>query len=176
MLAIKEMVTAGFGGPVSQHGFGVAGCAGEDGPHVCDEWVDAMRRAPAGRAVLLSRGGEGPVSAPLYQLKAEFFKTLGHPVRIRVLELLSVREHAVSEMLPEVGVEPAHLSQQLAVLRRANLVVTRKEGSTVYYSLTSPHVAQLLRVARTILSGVLTGQAELLADLQAAQGQAEPPS
>ncbi|WP_327318753.1 ArsR/SmtB family transcription factor [Streptomyces sp. NBC_01235] len=116
------------------------------------------------------------MSAPLYQLKAEFFKTLGHPVRIRVLELLSVREHAVSEMLPEVGVEPAHLSQQLAVLRRANLVVTRKEGSTVYYSLTSPHVAQLLRVARTILSGVLTGQAELLADLQAAQGQAEPPS
>ncbi|GAA0415862.1 metalloregulator ArsR/SmtB family transcription factor [Streptomyces luteireticuli] len=107
------------------------------------------------------------VSAPLYQLKAEFFKTLGHPVRIRVLELLSEREHAVTQMLPEVGVEPAHLSQQLAVLRRAGLVTTRKEGSTVHYSLTSPHVAELLRVARTILSGVLAGQAELLADLRA---------
>lgn len=68
------------------------------------------------------------MSTPLYQLKAEFFKTLGHPARIRVLELLSEREHAVSEMLPEVGIEPAHLSQQLAVLRRANLVVSRKEG------------------------------------------------
>ncbi|MFR9797568.1 ArsR/SmtB family transcription factor [Streptomyces sp. MS06] len=116
------------------------------------------------------------MSTPLYQLKAEFFKTLGHPARIRVLELLSEREHAVAEMLPEVGIEPAHLSQQLAVLRRANLVVTRKEGSTVYYSLTSPHVVELLRVARTILSGVLSGQAELLADLQTAQREAKPPT
>jgi DNA-binding transcriptional ArsR family regulator len=106
------------------------------------------------------------VSRPLYQAKAEFFKTLGHPARIRVLELLSEREHAVAEMLPEVGIEAANLSQQLAVLRRAGLVVTRKEGSTVYYSLTSPHVAELLAVARQILTGVLTGQIELLDDLR----------
>ena len=108
------------------------------------------------------------MSRPLYQLKAEFFKTLGHPARIRVLELLSEREHSVAEMLPAVGLEASHLSQQLAVLRRANLVVSRKEGSTVYYALTSPHVAELLAVARQILTGVLTGQAELLADLRAA--------
>ena len=106
------------------------------------------------------------MSRPLYQAKAEFFKTLGHPARIRVLELLSEREHAVAEMLPEVGIEAANLSQQLAVLRRAGLVVTRKEGSTVYYSLTSPHVAELLAVARQILTGVLTGQIELLDDLR----------
>lgn len=112
--------------------------------------------------------GGGWVSRPLYQLKAEFFKTLGHPARIRVLELLSEREHAVSEMLPEVGVEAASLSQQLAVLRRAGLVATRKEGSTVFYSLTSPQVAELLKVARTILTTVLTGQVELLADLREA--------
>ncbi|HEY3258674.1 MAG TPA: metalloregulator ArsR/SmtB family transcription factor [Pseudonocardiaceae bacterium] len=105
------------------------------------------------------------MSRPLYQLKADFFKTLGHPARIRVLELLSVREHAVAELLPEVGIEAAHLSQQLAVLRRAGLVLTRKEGSTVYYSLTSPHIAELLAVARAILTGVLSGQVELLADL-----------
>ena len=92
---------------------------------------------------------------PLYQLKAEFFKTLGHPARIRVLELLGQREHAVSELLPEIGVEPANLSQQLAVLRRAGLVETRKEGSAVYYSLTSPEIAELLRVARVILTEVL---------------------
>jgi ArsR family transcriptional regulator len=66
--------------------------------------------------------GLGGVSTPLYQLKAEFFKTLGHPARIRELELLSEREHAVSEMLPEVEIEPAHLSQQLAVLQRAAAV------------------------------------------------------
>jgi DNA-binding transcriptional ArsR family regulator len=176
MLAITEVAIAGSGGPLPQRGFGVSGAAGEDGPHVLDEWVDALRRGPAASAVLLHGGGDGTMSTPLYQLKAEFFKTLGHPARIRVLELLSEREHAVAEMLPEVGIEAAHLSQQLAVLRRANLVVTRKEGSTVYYSLTSPHVAELLRVARTILSGVLAGQAELLADLQAAQGEGKPPS
>jgi ArsR family transcriptional regulator len=116
------------------------------------------------------------VSTPLYQLKAEFFKTLGHPARIRVLELLSRREHAVAEMLPEVGVEPAHLSQQLAVLRRANLVTSRREGSTVYYALANPELADLLTVARSILSGVLAGQAELLADLRAAQSNTKPPS
>jgi ArsR family transcriptional regulator len=111
------------------------------------------------------------VSRPLYQLKAEFFKTLGHPARIRVLELLSEREHAVAEMLPEVGIEPANLSQQLAVLRRAGLVTTRKEGSTVFYALTSPHVAELLAVSRKILTGVLSGQMELLADLKTPAGR-----
>jgi DNA-binding transcriptional ArsR family regulator len=110
------------------------------------------------------------VSTPLYQLKAEFFKTLGHPARIRVLELLSEREHTVAEMLPEVGIEPAHLSQQLSVLRRAGLVTSRKEGSSVRYSLTNPHVAELLAVARLILTGVLSGQAELLDDLRASAG------
>lgn len=130
----------------------------------------AVRQRPGGP---YGRGAD-VVSAPLYQLKAEFFKTLGHPVRIRVLELLSEREHAVSEMLAEVGIEAAHLSQQLAVLRRANLVATRREGSAVHYSLANPQVAELLQVARTILSGVLAGQAELLADLKAAEPGAVP--
>ena len=110
--------------------------------------------------------GAAAVSRPLYQLKAEFFKTLGHPVRIRVLELLSVREHAVSELLSEIEIEPANLSQQLAVLRRAGLVATRKEGSAVHYSVTSPQVAELLAVARAILTGVLSEQIELFEDLR----------
>ncbi|NEW39946.1 helix-turn-helix transcriptional regulator [Nocardia cyriacigeorgica] len=104
------------------------------------------------------------LSRPLYQMKADFFKTLGHPVRIRVLELLSEREHAVSEMLPEVGVEPANLSQQLSILRRAGLVTARREGLSVTYALTSPRVAELLATARAILTGVVAGQAELLED------------
>lgn len=107
------------------------------------------------------------MSTPLYQAKAEFFKALAHPARIRVLELLSEREHPVSAMLPQVGIEPAHLSQQLSVLRRLNLVVSRKEGSTVYYSLVSPQVAELLAVARRILTEVLSVQVELLDDLRA---------
>ena len=107
------------------------------------------------------------MTRPLYQVKADFFKTLGHPVRIRVLELLGQREHAVSEMLPEVGVEAANLSQQLAFLRRAGLVATRKEGSAVYYSLTSPRVSDLLAVARGILTEVLTEQLGVINDLRA---------
>ncbi len=105
------------------------------------------------------------LSRPLYQMKAEFFKTLGHPIRIRVLELLSEREQAVSEMLAEIGIEPANLSQQLAILRRAGLVVARREGLSVTYELTSPQVAELLVVARAILTGVVAGQAEALEEL-----------
>lgn len=101
-------------------------------------------------------------SRPLYQMKADFFKTLGHPVRIRVLELLSERERAVSEMLTEIDVEAANLSQQLSILRRAGLVTSRREGLSVTYELTSPEVAALLASARAILTGVAAGQVEVL--------------
>jgi DNA-binding transcriptional ArsR family regulator len=97
-------------------------------------------------------------------MKAEFFKTLGHPARIRVLELLSQREHTVAEMLPEVGIEPANLSQQLSILRRAGLVTAHRDGLTVSYALTTPQVADLLTVARAILTGVVATQAEVLDD------------
>ncbi len=107
------------------------------------------------------------MTTPLHQLKAEFFKTLGHPARIRVLELLSEREMAVSELLPEVRLEASNLSQQLAVLRRAGLVTARRDSSQVYYSLTSPQVAELLAVARGILTSVLSDQVELLDGLRA---------
>jgi ArsR family transcriptional regulator len=109
------------------------------------------------------------VRTPLYRLKTGLFKTIGHPVRIRVLELLSLREHAVAEILSEAGFEAAHLSQQLALLRRAHLVATRKEGAAVCYRLTTPEVADPLTVAPSILSRVLAGQAELLKDLHAAR-------
>src|SRR6478609_4041115 len=79
--------------------------------------------------------------------------------------IVSERDHAVSEMLPEVGIEPANLSQQLSILRRAGLVTARREGLSVTYALTSPKVADLLAIARGILTGVVAGQAELLEDL-----------
>ncbi len=102
------------------------------------------------------------LSRPLYQMKADFFKTLGHPIRIRVLELLSERERPVSEMLAEIGVEAANLSQQLSILRRAGLVTARREGLSVTYELTSPDITALLAAARAILTGVVAGQAEVL--------------
>jgi|SRR5665811_843295 len=115
------------------------------------------------------------MTTPLHQLKAEFFKTLAHPARIRVLELLSEREHSVGEMLPLLGIEASHLSQQLAVLRRAGLVVTRREGSTVFYSLTSPQLGDLLAVAQVSLTTVLSDQLQLLEDLRADARGADSP-
>jgi len=115
------------------------------------------------------------VSEPLYQLKAEFFKTLGHPTRIRVLELLSEREHGVAELVAAVGIEASNLSQHLAMLRRANLVAARKDGSAVFYALTNPQVAGLLALAREIVAGVLSGRADLLDDLRSSAPERASP-
>jgi len=106
------------------------------------------------------------MTAPLYRLKAEFFKTLGHPARIRVLELLSGGEQSVTALQHDIGIESSHLSQQLAVLRRAGLVRTRKQGTQVFYALAAPEVADLLALARHVLTDVLTGQVAVLEDLR----------
>lgn len=106
------------------------------------------------------------MSEPIQQLKAEFFKALGHPARIRILELLSNGERSVSELVPEVGLESSHLSQQLGVLRRANLVVTRKSGNLVYYRLADRRLAKLLDLAKQILLAYLTETRDLLADVE----------
>ncbi len=102
---------------------------------------------------------------PLYQAKAELFRTLGHPARIRILELLSERDHAVHELLERIAIEPSNLSQQLAVLRRASMVVSHRNNGEVIYSVSVPEVRDLLLAARTILSGILASQGELKAEL-----------
>ncbi|WP_109560534.1 ArsR/SmtB family transcription factor [Mycolicibacter senuensis] len=103
----------------------------------------------------------------LHQVKADFFKTLGHPARIRVLELLAERDRTVGELLPEIGLEASNLSQQLGVLRRAGVVTATKEGNTVVYSIASPVITELLTVARKALTGLLSDQVAILDDLRA---------
>ncbi|MEV7417546.1 metalloregulator ArsR/SmtB family transcription factor [Streptomyces sp. NPDC089919] len=109
------------------------------------------------------------MQVPLYQAKAEFFRMLGHPVRIRVLELLQDGPMPVRDLLARIDVEPSNLSQQLAVLRRSGIVVSTREGSTVTYALAGGDVADLLRAARRILTEMLAGRNELLAELQQPQ-------
>jgi DNA-binding transcriptional ArsR family regulator len=104
------------------------------------------------------------VTQPIQQVKAEFFKALAHPARIRVLELLVDGELSVGELVDEVGLESSHLSQQLGVLRRANLVQTRKEGSTVFYSLADKRLAKVLQLSREILLAYLTNTAGLFSE------------
>lgn len=110
------------------------------------------------------------MATPLYQRKAEFFKLLGHPVRIRVLELLQERPRSVANLLAEIDIEASNLSQQLGVLRRAGLVSSGREGSAVVYSLATSDISDLLRAARRILTEMLAGQEILLAELREREG------
>ena len=107
------------------------------------------------------------VNRPLNEIKAELFKALAHPARVRALEVLTEGERSVSELQPLVGIESSHLSQQLGVLRRAGLVSTRKEGSTVIYALRDPLVGDLLAVAKRLLLRSLTTTRDLLDELTA---------
>jgi len=89
---------------------------------------------------------------PLHEIKADLFKALAHPLRIRILELLSTHpERAVSELLAETGLEASHLSQHLAVLRRHGVVASQRRGSAVFYRLASGQIDTLLEAARAFL-------------------------
>ncbi|MFD4017311.1 metalloregulator ArsR/SmtB family transcription factor [Streptomyces sp. SH5] len=103
---------------------------------------------------------------PLYQAKAEFFRMLGHPVRIRVLELLQAGPLPVRDLLAAIEVEPSALSQQLAVLRRSGIVTATREGSTVVYEPAGGDVTELMRAARRILTEMLSDRDGLLAELR----------
>ncbi|MEV0220661.1 metalloregulator ArsR/SmtB family transcription factor [Streptomyces sp. NPDC050704] len=106
------------------------------------------------------------MSVPLYEAKAEFFRMLGHPVRIRVLELLQDGPMPVRDLLAAIEVEPSSLSQQLALLRRSGIVTSTRDRSTVVYELAGGDVADLMRAARRILTEMLAGRDQLLAELQ----------
>ena len=102
---------------------------------------------------------------PLYEVKANLFKGLAHPFRIRILELLSgAAEVSVAQLQSETGLEASHLSQHLAVLRRHRLVDSERRASHVYYRLSDPAVAELLAVTRTLLLGILESDRTLLHD------------
>ncbi|MFI7439998.1 ArsR/SmtB family transcription factor [Nonomuraea indica] len=108
---------------------------------------------------------------PLYQAKAEFFRMLGHPVRIRVLELLQDGPVPVRDLLAAIDVEAPNLSQHLAVLRRSGIVLSTRDGSNVIYQLAGGDVADLMRAARRILTAMLDDQSGLLAELRASEGR-----
>ncbi|MFN8591029.1 MAG: metalloregulator ArsR/SmtB family transcription factor [Thermomicrobiales bacterium] len=91
----------------------------------------------------------------LQKFKAELFKALGHPVRIRILELLRDGERSVSELQAALDIDASSVSQQLAVLRSRQLVAGRKDGASVYYSVTDPLLFSLLDTARAIFNAQL---------------------
>ncbi len=102
----------------------------------------------------------------LRRLKAEFFKALSHPARIKILEFLRAGELSVTELQEKLEIESSGISQQLAVLRNKNIVETRKVGTSVYYRVRDPAVFELLDVAHRIFNNHLIDTRSMLEQLQ----------
>lgn len=105
---------------------------------------------------------------PVAEAKADLFKALAHPGRVRILELLAEGERTVGELATGTGMELSHLSQQVTVLRRAGVVDSRRVKNTVICSLRDPQTAELMAVARRMLTRTLRDDQELLAALDRA--------
>ncbi len=103
-----------------------------------------------------------PDQPPVYVLKAEFFRTLGHPARVRLLQALRDGERSVGALQAAVELDSSNTSQHLAALRRQGLVTARREGTSVYYSVKDPRVLELLELAKDILAAGLTENRALL--------------
>ena len=103
---------------------------------------------------------------PIAQLKSELFKSLGHPVRVQVLEQLVGGERSVGSLAEALGSELSNLSQQLGVLRRSGIVTTRREGNTIYYALRDPGTAELLAAAHRMLISNLEDSHALLRTIE----------
>ena len=109
-----------------------------------------------------------PFDHPIYVLKGEFFRILGHPVRVRILELLKEGERSVGDLQEALGLDSSGTSQHLGALRRQGLLESRRGGTSFYYSVRDPRMFQLLETARQILSSNLADRQSLLDGLQEA--------
>ena len=103
---------------------------------------------------------------PLRNFKAEFFKALSHPARIKILEMLRTDELSVSELQEHLGIESSSVSQHLSVLRNKNIVESRKAGTTVYYRVRDPEILDLLDIARRIFNNHLVNSRSTLEQLE----------
>lgn len=104
-------------------------------------------------------------SDPVYVVKAQLFRVLGHPVRIRILELLSDGERSVGDLQAALQLDSSGTSQHLAALRQQGVLESRREGTSVYYRIRDPRVSRLLAVARQILTSALSDSQLLLSEL-----------
>lgn len=123
-----------------------------------------------------------PSEAPLYEIKANLFRALAHPIRIRVLELLVAAarqtdgsgEVSVTDLLTDLGGSPSHLSGHLGVLRQYGVVSSRRVGSRVLYRTAHPAVVELLASARRFLIDSLAASGDQLSAATALPPLAEP--
>lgn len=105
-------------------------------------------------------------SLPVHEVKASLFRVLGHPARVRILELLRDEgERSVGALQAELGLDSGGTSQHLSALRRIGLVESRREGTSVFYRVPDERVFELLDAARAIIARQLTEQQQLLREL-----------
>jgi len=116
-----------------------------------------------------ARNAEGGMRQQLSDFKAEFFKALAHPLRISILDALREGELTVNEISQRFNVEQANASQQLAVLRNRNIVITRKDGANVYYSVSDKSIFTLLDAAKEIFNNHLVGVRSMLEEIHGSQ-------
>jgi len=102
----------------------------------------------------------------LQQFKADFFKALSHPLRIRILEILSTGEKSVNEIQEIIGSTGSTVSQQLSVLRAKNIVIGTKDGKRVVYSLRDPAIVDLLNVAKELFNNHLIDTLSMYEELE----------
>jgi ArsR family transcriptional regulator len=110
--------------------------------------------------------GKSSPSGSLQAFKAEFFRTLGHPVRIRLLEVLVSGERSVQELQEALDLEQPVVSQHLASLRAKNVVKARKEGTTVRYTIRDAAIGELLAIARRVFDSQLIDSQTMLRELR----------
>ena len=106
------------------------------------------------------------MDTPLQVLKSDLFRALAHPTRIRILERLVLGSRTVQVLQDELSLEQPIVSQHLAALRAKNVVTVRREGTQAHYTLRSPSIADLLRVAREFLNHQLSESHTMLRELR----------
>ena len=113
-------------------------------------------------------------------MKAEFFRALAHPTRIRLLEVLVVApESSVQDLQRRLGIDQPIVSQQLARLRASGIVAATRRGAATRYSVTDPLLKDLMAIAKTILNRRLAGVRSLLRELSRdapARARRRPPA
>lgn len=102
---------------------------------------------------------------PVYVLKAQLFRVLGHPVRIRILELLLDGERTVGELQAALRLDSSGTSQHLRALRQLGVLESRRAGTSTYYKIKDPRISQLMLIAKQILTATVSDSQTLLADL-----------
>jgi DNA-binding transcriptional ArsR family regulator len=106
------------------------------------------------------------MSQELRQFKAEIFQALGHPTRIAIVELLRKGEMPAGKLIERLGLEQANASQHLAVLRSKQIVVSRKEGNQVFYSLRDPALIEVLEILKRYFHSHLSHSVSMLKELK----------